>query len=211
MDDVRAAVVATAEALIPLLEDERVSARWSEPSALEGLTIGGLAGHLARATETVERYLDDPEPPDQDLERPARYFSPGLVGGRGPGSAEIVERAEAAGAIGPTALVAEHRARIERLRERVAAEPETRRIVMKQGTARMLLDDYLPTRLVEMAVHADDLAVSIGAPTPELAPDVRDVVIGLLVATARERHGDVAVLRALTRRERDDVEALRVL
>jgi hypothetical protein len=35
--------------------------------------------------------------------------------------------------------------------------------------------------------------------------------VTVLVGAARHRHGDAAVLRALTRRERDDVGALRVL
>jgi pimeloyl-ACP methyl ester carboxylesterase len=38
-----------------------------------------------------------------------------------------------------------------------------------------------------------------------------DIAIDVLVATATETHGRTAVLRALTRRERDAVEALRVL
>jgi hypothetical protein len=75
----------------------------------------------------------------------------------------------------------------------------------------MLLDDYLPTRLVETVVHADDLAVSTGAARVDFDPRAFDVVIDVLVGTARGRHGDLAVVRALTRRERDDVEALRVL
>jgi len=33
----------------------------------------------------------------------------------------------------------------------------------------------------------------------------------VLVGVARIRHGDLAVLRALTRRERDQAQALRVL
>ena len=35
--------------------------------------------------------------------------------------------------------------------------------------------------------------------------------IDVLVGVARIRHGDMAVLRALARRERDQVQALRVL
>ncbi len=38
-----------------------------------------------------------------------------------------------------------------------------------------------------------------------------DLAIEALVDVARVRHGDLAVLRALTRRERDSSEALRVL
>jgi hypothetical protein len=38
-----------------------------------------------------------------------------------------------------------------------------------------------------------------------------DLALNTLLAVARFRHGDVAALRAFSRRERDPVEALRVL
>jgi len=75
----------------------------------------------------------------------------------------------------------------------------------------MTLDDYLPTRIVEIVVHADDLAVSVGAPPVPFPADVVDVVVDVLVRTARVTHGDLAVVRALSRRERDAADALRVL
>jgi hypothetical protein len=64
---------------------------------------------------------------------------------------------------------------------------------------------------VELVVHADDLAASVGVePTPP-QPAATAVAIDVLVGVARVRHGDMAVLRALARRERDTVRALRVL
>ncbi|MDQ3879299.1 MAG: hypothetical protein M3290_13275, partial [Actinomycetota bacterium] len=62
-----------------------------------------------------------------------------------------------------------------------------------------------------LLVHTDDLAVSIGVPTPEPRPEAADAAIANLVSVARRRHGDTAVLRALTRRERDEGNALRVI
>ena len=60
---------------------------------------------------------------------------------------------------------------------------------------------YLGTRVVELLVHADDVAVSGGLVTspPALAVEIAGRV---LVDAARTIHGDVAVLRALTRPER---------
>ena len=200
-------------AITPLLADERVAARWAEPSALALLSVGGLAGHLVRALETIETYLDEPEPPDDGLVSPSEYW---LVALRAAGDLQspmhtgVRQRGEEAAAAGPVALVEEHRARLERLAARFDAEPPTRRVLVVRGTVRMRLDDYLPTRLVEIAVHADDLATSVGAALPELG-DVLAIAIDVLVGTAVLGHGPLAVLRALTRRERDDVEALRVL
>jgi hypothetical protein len=112
--------------------------------------------------------------------------------------------------VGPVALVADYEARVERVAALLASEPATRRVTVLRGQARMRLDEYLPTRIVEMVVHADDLAASVRAETPDLGAAV-DVAIGVLVETARVAHGDLAVVRALARRERDAVDALRVL
>ena len=98
----------------------------------------------------------------------------------------------------------------DRLRGRLAAEPSGR-LVQVFGGLVLDLDDYLVTRLVELVVHGDDLAVSLGVAPPHLDPTATALVIDTLVEVARLRHGDAAVLAALTRRERDDVEALRVL
>ena len=75
----------------------------------------------------------------------------------------------------------------------------------------MLLDDYLVTRLLEMVVHADDLAVSVDLPTPDYPDRVWDLVVGCLTQAAIRRHGPLAVVRAMARTERDHSRALRVL
>jgi len=51
-------------------------------------------------------------------------------------------------------------------------------------------------------VHADDLAASLGCPTPQFDDAVRDPVVALLAALSVRRHGQIAVVRALTRAER---------
>jgi hypothetical protein len=66
----------------------------------------------------------------------------------------------------------------------------------------MMLDDMLVTRMMELAVHSDDLAVSVGIDTPVLPPSAVEVVIDLLSRLAVRRHGPTAVLRALSRAER---------
>jgi hypothetical protein len=66
----------------------------------------------------------------------------------------------------------------------------------------LLLDDLLVTRMMELAVHSDDLAVSVGIATPALPERAVDTVIELLSRLAVRRHGPTAVLRALSRAER---------
>jgi hypothetical protein len=55
---------------------------------------------------------------------------------------------------------------------------------------------------MEIAVHSDDLAVSVGVEPPPLPEAVSRVVRHLLVDLAAQRHGDTAVLRGLARAER---------
>jgi hypothetical protein len=50
--------------------------------------------------------------------------------------------------------------------------------------------------------RTDDLAVSLGVPTPLLPDPVFDPVRDLLVRLAVRRHSQSAVISALTRRER---------
>jgi hypothetical protein len=96
---------------------------------------------------------------------------------------------------------------LERLRARLEGEPEGRLVKARDEVLR--LDDYLRTRIIELAVHTDDLCVSIGRETPPL-PGVA-VAIEALVEVAILRHGELAVLRALARRERDPDQVLRVI
>ncbi|WP_230205174.1 hypothetical protein [Parafrankia elaeagni] len=64
------------------------------------------------------------------------------------------------------------------------------------------LDDFLATRILEIAVHSDDLAVSVDVPTPALPVPATDAVLALLTRLAAHRHGPTAVLRAFSRAER---------
>ena len=66
----------------------------------------------------------------------------------------------------------------------------------------MTLEDFLTTRLLELVIHTDDLAVSVGVPTPQAPDSAYERVIALLTQLAVRRHGQVAVLRALSRAER---------
>jgi hypothetical protein len=73
------------------------------------------------------------------------------------------------------------------------------------------LDDRIRLQVTEFVVHADDLALSLvwdGAEVPELA---RGVAIQALMAAARFRHGDRAVIRTLSRHERSTAGMFPVL
>jgi len=63
-------------------------------------------------------------------------------------------------------------------------------------------DDFLVVRLMEIVVHADDLACSVGVASPAFSPEVLEPVLALLAALAARRRGQDAVLRALSRHQR---------
>ena len=73
------------------------------------------------------------------------------------------------------------------------------------------LDDWVANRTIEILVHADDLAVSVGLDPLVLPADAARLAIQSLVDISRHREGDLTVLRALSRRERQSAEALRAL
>ena len=63
-------------------------------------------------------------------------------------------------------------------------------------------DDFLVVRLMEVVVHADDLAASVGLPTPAFDDDALHPALALLALLGARRHGQDAAVRALSRAER---------
>ncbi|OWY60548.1 hypothetical protein B7486_68580, partial [cyanobacterium TDX16] len=55
---IRAAYLDAAQSATSLLSHPAVAQRWDQPSVLEGMTVGALAGHLARGILQVEWFLD---------------------------------------------------------------------------------------------------------------------------------------------------------
>ena len=209
---VRTSYLEAADRAVQLLGAGEVARGWEAESVLTGMSVGGLAGHLARSVLQVEWFLDG-EVLGADPVSPVRYYGR-LVDTALPGSplnVGVCARSEETASAGPTAVADHARAALERLTRRLGKEPADRRVaVLHRPGVEMLLDGYLQTRCVELAVHLEDLALSVGSDVraPEAATAV---AVDVLVAAARDRHGDQAVLHALARRERDAVEALRVL
>jgi len=196
-----------------LIASRPVAAKWNEPSALDGMTVGALAGHLARAAFVIGDYLDASPSVDPDTATTTAdsYFEQVLAGLRASAGAldeGIRARAAEEGAAGRDALVQRVDATLLALDERFASEPE-HRAVRVAFDIEMPLDEYLVTRMIELVTHADDLATSVGLETPEFDALTMACVIGCMLAMVRARHGDIAVVRGFARRERDVIEALR--
>ncbi len=189
-----------------LVAHPEVAARWNEASALNGLTVGALAAHLIRATGAVVAYLDrtDPDlgPGDDELLTKYTYFHAALDA---PIHDKIKEVSAREAEVGPSELATKAADVADDLAQRLAGEPPDR-LVKALGDRLLTLDDFCATRLIEILMHLDDLAVSIGEPTPAVDEHATGVVIDILTGIARHRHGDWAVIHALGRSERSTAE-----
>ena len=204
----RAAYLEAANATAELLGRRELGDRWDDDSALTGFTIGSLAGHLARGVLTLYWYLDMPEPDPPVITAPEYYAAlPGSDLEAEQNQAVVARGAETAKG-GWARLYLDVGRAVERLEERLAVEPTSHRIPAQAKA--LLLDEYLRTRIVELVVHLEDLTRSLGLRPYDL-PRATRIAIDTLVEAAIVRHGPTAVLHALSRRELDAVEALRVL
>jgi uncharacterized protein (TIGR03083 family) len=216
--DIRSLYGTTVVELSASLVEQRalLAERFESSSALAEFSVRGLAGHLCRAMTSVETYLDQgpPAPGSQgDVLSAAEYYARVIPEDRDLDSdfnRAIRQRGLEAAPGTSDDLIFEWAETAAGLITRLEHEPKDR-LVQVYGGLVMTLDEYLVTRLVELVVHADDLAASLGSPPPALPPAATGLVIATLVEVARIRHGDAATVRALTRRERDAVDALRVL
>lgn len=210
MHETRLTFLAAASEARAILVLADVEERWGEDSALAGMTVGALAAHLARAILTVQTYLTSPVHDDIEPISAAAYFAANEAL-TDPGSdlnAGVRARAAEGAAQGARALIEAYDACLAHLRGVLTVESDDR-LIDVQGKVVLPLDEYLLTRILELTVHTDDLCVSIGRATPALSG--MPATIALLVDIAELRHGELAVLHALARRERDQGSVLPVL
>ena len=205
MPDVRALFIAALDRAVDVAGRPEVAARWDEPSALPELTVRGLAGHLCRTATVVLQYLDAPEPGPEHLLDASQYYAAVMTKDiYDAGNTGVRERGEEFAAAGHDGVIATARAARDALARRLADEPTDRRVAVIGGL-RLNIDEYVATRLVEVVVHTDDLAVSVGIESPEPEPAAASLVVDTVLGVARIRHGDLAILRALVRAERDEI------
>ncbi|MEU7998892.1 maleylpyruvate isomerase N-terminal domain-containing protein [Micromonospora sp. NPDC049060] len=204
MSPIRTVYLTAARSAADLLADPAVAARWDEPSALPEFGVAGLAGHLASQVLGVPAVLATPVPDGEPVDVLAHYARGSWLGAPIEATVNVAIRRAGDGlaADGPVALTERYAATLRELTDALPAEPSDRVVHLTRGAYSLTLDDYLTTRLMELVVHADDLAVSVGVPTPELPDEVVDPVLTLLARLAVRRHGQPAVLRALGRAER---------
>ena len=210
------ALVASLPAAAELLRRPEVATAWERPSSLPEYTVGGVAGHLVRAAGRLEQVLDLDEPTGEEA-----AFTEWYLANRFATPADIDDQfarflrddGEQLAAQGAEALAGELDALGPRLADRLATVPADRRVNAVRTPKPVRIDDYLASRVLEVVVHADDVATGAGCDPPAFADEVIEVATGFLLRLARSRSGDLAVVRAMTRAERlsDPYDVLRVL
>ncbi|WP_329310861.1 maleylpyruvate isomerase N-terminal domain-containing protein [Streptomyces sp. NBC_01262] len=189
---------------VELLRRPEIAVAWERPSALAEMTVGGLAGHLAYQIFSVGAALDGPESGEEPIALLEHYARAVWIGAPLDGEVNAGIRAKGEGIASEGARALGERAgdALAEQGRKLAGIGGDRVVFMPQTGWALRLDDFLITRLLELAVHMDDLAVSVGLATPELADSAFDPVLVLLARLAGRRHGQAALLRALSRVER---------
>jgi hypothetical protein len=134
-----------------------VGDRWDRPGLGEW-DVRALVGHTSRSLLTVEMYLARPAS-TVEVASASDYFRATRAAAAGPAVAARGRDAGDALGADPAAGVAEIAGRVLPL---VDSRDGTELVTTIAGGMR--LEDYLPTRTFELAVHTADLATAIGAP-----------------------------------------------
>ncbi len=209
MNAVRSAFLEAAGSIRALIASDELQSRWDGPSALESFSIKGLAGHLVRAVQAPVTYLEQDIPQGAEPVAAVDYYAPVLASLDEAGHREVIVRGEENAGASASDLLAAYDLAIINLERALNDEPAHRLIRVFMDVV-LRYDDYLLSRICEVLIHADDLAVSLAIDPPPFPKMAADFAIEHLVEVARRVHGDRAVLIALSRRERDTMNALRV-
>jgi hypothetical protein len=199
----RSAVVRAASSVLDLVARPEVGAAWKEESSCVGMSVGGLARHLVGQSSLVVNVLEaEPTSAEAPLATLLDHYAhpAWLEGLDGDSHRRVRERSDAQATEGHHVAVSLQTEALAALREVLAEAPET--VLVPWLGRHMATDDFLATRLVEMVVHADDLAASVDVAVPAFDDAAHEPVLGVLTALAVVRHGQDAVVRALSRPQR---------
>ena len=148
-----------------LVLEPRVREVWSDESCLPGYTVGGIAGHVLSLMVGLQRRI---EARDFEVEtiRYSEWYGSALSSREM--HAGLIRMGEELATRGPLRLAADLEATGEGL-ARCLRESTTDLVVPLASLpgAGVRLDDFLRTRFVEITVHADDVAASVGLGCPD--------------------------------------------
>ena len=188
----------------PLLRSPAVAQQWEQPSALEDMTVGMLACHLARQLTRAASLLPAPAEEVETLPAAADHYRRAAwvtaTDLDDPALDRSTDASEAA--LGRDAMLARWGSARDDVEALVGSGAVQDVVTIPWQGWSLQRADFLLTRLVEVVTHTDDLARSVGLPTPAFPDAVFTPVLHLLATLAAERHGQADLVSALTRRER---------
>ena len=201
--DLRPAFLAATDHVISIVSRDDVAAAWYQPSALPEWNLGGLVAHLA-SQPLIALDLLRGEPSPEAIALDEHYARSAWVWGALDDDVNVSirsgsdERAEAGRDPVLAAVVAARAALPDVLADQ---HPDWAVLIPWTGWA-LRRDDFLTGRMMEIVVHGEDVAASVGFTSPPLPDDVLSPVVALLTRLAVRRHGQGAVVSALSRAER---------
>ena len=182
----------------------QVAAAWDTESACAGMTVGGLTHHLVSQVRHLDTLLSRPPEAEPPIALLDHYGRADWVdaGADDEANTSIRDGDNQAAGVGPAAVLAAVEPFFQTLPTRLDATrvPDTV-LIPWQGWS-VTTDDFLVIRAMELVVHSDDLAASVGLTTPEFPASVVAHVVRLLTGVAMRRHGQTAIVRALSRPQR---------
>lgn len=145
-----------------LVLEPMVIEAWKSPSNLDGYSVGGIAGHVLSLVVGLRDRIDA-RPSDLAIISHVDWYR-GALSREHPGLVQIGEQVASAG----SATVAAELDAAGRDLDRCFRDASSDRAVPLASVAgsAVRLDDFLRTRFVEILVHADDIALSVGLPCP---------------------------------------------
>lgn len=202
MTSVRTVFVVTATGGLELVGRPEVAQAWDRDSALPGMTVGALAAHLARQVTRVPEVLAAPVLDERPVPLVEHYVRSAWANGDEDANTAIRIRAATDAVPGPAEVLARAAEALATARTVLPTEPADRWVRPPWLAWNLAIDDYLRSRMLEIVVHADDLATSVGIEPPAWPEEVVAPVLGVLTTLAVRKHGVPAVLRTLARAER---------
>jgi Mycothiol maleylpyruvate isomerase N-terminal domain len=202
-DRLDAGFLTTATISLGILRCPEVPDDWAKPSVLPQMSVGALACHLGRQTlraaDLLPALTELPELDSAD----EHYARSAWVTSTSPDDpVNNRSRDDAEAALGPGALVGRTTAALDTVRRLLGAGAGRDVVPVPWQGWSLNRADFLLTRMVEIVVHSDDLAGSVGLATPEFPEEAFGPVRDLLVRLAVRRRGQSAVIGTLARAER---------
>ncbi|WP_166903455.1 maleylpyruvate isomerase N-terminal domain-containing protein [Mycobacterium sp. DL440] len=211
------AFIATGYDFLDLVKSPEVARRWSEPSALERMSVGAVAAHGLGNLEQVLDNCERPEPATARFLGIVEYTRSARLDKREDldkyvGHAIIIDIAEQAASEGPGAVIERAEQWLEQLRWVLPAQDPNKHVYLPRlppmaGALAMMVAN----RTNELIVHMDDVAVSVNVPTPPIRPQAAAMALTVLVSVSRKVNTDLELIRVMARAERAKPDAARAI